>query len=301
VRCNRYKHLRFSLALSVLLSLFYSRLVSAAPKPPLALFITSAGDESCAEVKNPNFPAVEGPWRTRLHVKLHDELIPALTKKNASFSFAHLSTCYGNTWVNSRSLKTDLRAWDSISGKTQKFLLGDFWALPKGKHYAWAADWIASYAQKMLAGIGANVPVYIMAHSYGAWTDIQVAKRLRENSVNVRVLFTMDPISPNFCSQRIYLDSLPKIPEGCREFPKDYSSGDQTNLLSSLNGRWWNFYEEQHIFLHSGPAAPLETVGQETKIRVDKHFDLFHDQHSLLAGDEAVWAAIDATVLADWR
>ncbi len=105
-----------------------------------------------------------------------------------------------------------------------------------------------------------GAPLFIVGHSYGGWTAIDLAVRLPK-SVEIVALVTLDPISRVNC---LPLDVLapadsPEAKVGCREAPADFGAA-KLRAVASRAGSWNNFYQTSSVQLHSGPIAQAENV-----------------------------------------
>lgn len=113
-------------------------------------------------------------------------------------------------------------------------------------------------------------PVYIIGHSHGGWLAMMTAWGLPA-SVNVRSLFTVDPISPLECTWKNYVlaSSSWFVPwstnfcavDGCQKAPSDFAVARRYQLLKRMPERgWWHYYQRNFLPLRSssyeGGAQP---------------------------------------------
>ena len=116
-----------------------------------------------------------------------------------------------------------------------------------------------------LSNEGKN-PVFMTGHSHGAWLAMQLAFNLPD-FVKIPALFTVDPISPNYCSPANYLLAIlmpataPGTLAGCLQAPPEFDSIARQVILNRLpEGAWRHFYQRNFLPLSSsafsGPAQP---------------------------------------------
>lgn len=101
-------------------------------------------------------------------------------------------------------------------------------------------------------------PVYLIGHSYGAWVAMHAAARLPA-AAELRLLYTVDPISPNDCSVGSYLRaaasplSAPWSLAGCQRAPTDISIDTRARILARTpDGGWRHYYQRNFVPLRSG-------------------------------------------------
>ena len=102
--------------------------------------------------------------------------------------------------------------------------------------------------------------VYLVGHSYGAWTAVHTAISLQEE-FSVVGLLTIDAISPVHCKpvKMILSGLLLRSPLGCRQFPRDLRPDW---LLPNVD--WWqNVYQDGFYFLHSSAVIELEESSED--------------------------------------
>lgn len=95
-------------------------------------------------------------------------------------------------------------------------------------------------------------PVFMTGHSHGAWLAMQLAYSLPD-SVVIPALFTVDPISPNYCSAANYLVAI-LMPAtaggtlaGCLQAPPEFDSTARQVILSKLPDRAWRHYYQRNF------------------------------------------------------
>jgi pimeloyl-ACP methyl ester carboxylesterase len=100
-------------------------------------------------------------------------------------------------------------------------------------------------------------PVYLHGHSYGGWVAMHLAASLPA-SVQVRMLVTVDPISPAHCTPASYLVAAaspltaPWTLAGCQRAPTDFSPGARRWILARLpDGAWRHYYQRGFIPLRA--------------------------------------------------
>jgi pimeloyl-ACP methyl ester carboxylesterase len=106
---------------------------------------------------------------------------------------------------------------------------------------------------------GERRPVYLHGHSYGAWVAARTASTLPA-SVAVRMLVTVDPISPWHCTPASYFRAAaapvaaPWLLAGCQRAPTDLSADERRGIVARLpEGGWRHYYQRNFLPLRSGP------------------------------------------------
>ncbi|MFO0624946.1 MAG: hypothetical protein U0325_04960 [Polyangiales bacterium] len=117
-------------------------------------------------------------------------------------------------------------------------------------------DVLAPLVRAVTERAGAS-PVYLHGHSYGAWVAMQLAAALPA-SVRVRMLVTVDPISPAHCTPASYAAAAaspltaPWSLAGCQRAPTDVSAGARRWILARLpDGGWRHYYQRGFIPLRA--------------------------------------------------
>ncbi len=102
-------------------------------------------------------------------------------------------------------------------------------------------------------------PVYLLGHSYGAWLAMFAVWSLAP-SADVRLLVTVDPISPAHCSVASYLRaaaspaSAPYYLAGCQRAPTDFTPEARRRIVGVVReGGWRHYYQRNFLPLRSGP------------------------------------------------
>jgi hypothetical protein len=130
----------------------------------------------------------------------------------------------------------------------------------------------------------------LVGHSYGGYTLAEVARR--SGTAVPITLFTLDPIHPEQCSPYLYRNSGLRIPKGCRESPRSWKGEQGSEILASTQGRWWNLYQDQFVFNHSGPVEILQALDRNHRLQVEPHFKSgsfpWH-YHAWIARDPQTW------------
>jgi pimeloyl-ACP methyl ester carboxylesterase len=120
-----------------------------------------------------------------------------------------------------------------------------------------------------LSGEGKN-PVFMSGHSHGAWLAMQLALNLPD-FVKIPALFTVDPISPNYCSPANYLLAIlmpataPGTLAGCVQAPPEFDNTARQAILNRLpDGAWRHYYQRNFLPLSSsafsGTAQPHRSM-----------------------------------------
>ncbi len=170
------------------------------------------------------------------------------------------------------------------------------------------ADYFA-YVKKVVDETRKKGPVelYIMGHSYGAWTAIHTAHHFHEY-VEVAGLVTMDPISVLKCKASDMItqpiSTLIQDHPGCLESPTDRITLEAIqNLVNhpTMSPKFWlNVYQNAFRFLHSDGIKELDgfSVGENWEYNYTPEngpparFGFFRNYHSYLGRDPIVWQDI---------
>lgn len=200
----------------------------------------------------------------------------------------YILACLGVSQGKPRDRQLYLRIRDSFGVERKTTLAPDAQAFRR-EDFEPAIQAIA-HAVLLAAGDGSAESVVMVGHSYGGWTLAEVS--LRIGSRLPVALFTLDPISPETCSPYLYRRSGLRIPSGCRQAPAEWEGALGARVLEATLGRWWNLYQNQFAWNHSGPVAALEEAGQNrrVKVEVDLRTGLrAWNQHSRIARDPETW------------
>jgi pimeloyl-ACP methyl ester carboxylesterase len=146
------------------------------------------------------------------------------------------------------------------------------------------------------------VRLYVIGHSYGGFTGIQLADYLADDLAG---LFTIDPISMLNCQAKemalkVYNTLALKHP-GCKSAPEDTFSIASVQHLLERNKEfpkafwWYHTYQKEFPWLHSDSIknGSGESPGeQQIFLKEFKSPILFGDYHSQLARLDLVWDLI---------
>ena len=155
---------------------------------------------------------------------------------------------------------------------------------------------------KKAAGI--DIALYLIGHSYGGFTAIQLADYF---SGNFAGLITIDPISMLKCqahdmATKIYSTVTAQHP-GCRTAPDDeFSLASIHNIQSEItksNGKKWWYHTFQNAFpwLHSSRIPNGSGSNPENQVFTIDSFNSAvadGDYHSQMGRNEALWQSIVA-------
>jgi len=116
-----------------------------------------------------------------------------------------------------------------------------------------------------------NHDIYIIGHSYGGWTAMQLVlhlNALKESGdipdLNIAGLVTVDPISPEHCHPEA--STILSNSAGCTSFPPDINGAKRATIRDNV--KWWRHYYQGFIFLHSDAMPDEEIDG--VKVKQDK-------------------------------
>lgn len=132
--------------------------------------------------------------------------------------------------------------------------------------------------------------VYLVGHSYGGWTAIQLGIRLTREGLKISGVTVTDPISPFQCPAHVMgkavAATLGRPLPGCQTAPRDFLVSDMNALAA--NADWLvNIYQDRQPILHS---TPMHYDGW-----VDEYFNdpntyyLFAGSHSAATLEPFVW------------
>lgn len=132
--------------------------------------------------------------------------------------------------------------------------------------------------------------VYIIGHSYGGWTAIQLGIRLTREGLKISGITVTDPISPFLCPAHVMgqavAATLGRPIAGCQIAPNDFLVRDM-NALAANTDWLLNVYQDQQHVLHS---APLNYEGWVNEYFYDPNsYYLFAESHSAAALEPFVW------------
>jgi pimeloyl-ACP methyl ester carboxylesterase len=156
-------------------------------------------------------------------------------------------------------------------------------------------DEMIGVARRAATRTPGRTAVHVVGHSHGGWLGMRFAL---DTDIPIASLTTIDPISYPRCQPediaRWALDSLFRLRDnaGCQAAPIDLAVrfGDVRRRV----GRWDNFYQQEFLALHSGPAQPATTNTRYGYGRAP----MDHRSHEDIKNDPRVWAAVRASVLA---
>ena len=164
--------------------------------------------------------------------------------------------------------------WAKSARLTQRFTHGDPRWVRGCFDGAGRLYWISSVAPMVVRSTGTDAlvpfvlavadraggerrPVYLHGHSYGGWVATLTAAAL-PSTVDLRLLVTVDPISPAHCAVSSYLRALaspaaaPWILAGCQRAPTDVSVDTRQRVLGRLpDGGWRHYYQRNFLPLRS--------------------------------------------------
>ena len=146
---------------------------------------------------------------------------------------------------------------------------------------------------------GKTVDLYIIGHSYGGFTGIQLADYFHES---FRGMITIDPISMLNCqaqdmATKVYSTITLKHP-GCQTYPKDPISFAsiarlKKDILQSNNEKWWiNLYQRSFPWLRSSAMNREGIVDIEVLLKDFNNVVLDGDYHSQMGRNRKVWHII---------
>lgn len=106
--------------------------------------------------------------------------------------------------------------------------------------------------------------VYFVGHSHGGWFAMRSTAHLANNPrIQVRQLYTVDPISYSLCPSHKFVNNVARnsipswntsSPDDCHRAPRDLVDLEPS-IRSTVDGNWTNFYQTTMPYLRSGPIA----------------------------------------------
>lgn len=123
-----------------------------------------------------------------------------------------------------------------------------------------APDDMIKQVEDMLRGLP-NPQLFIIGHSYGGWTAMELARRL-VGSFAVRHLVTLDPISKVLCTPDTFLTYASQYKTGapeCTTAPRDFTP-DQIIRIADGVDRWTNYYETASMYLHADAIVDSDKI-----------------------------------------
>lgn len=149
---------------------------------------------------------------------------------------------------------------------------------------------------------GKDVKLYMIGHSYGGFTSLQLAKAFAEQMAG---LATIDPISILRCQAQAMStepwQTATRQHKGCLEAPRDkYSRRSieamQNVLEASASEVWWyHSYQKTFVWLHSDAIAGPAPSAPENEAIDRRRFDdplQEGDHHSQMGRARYVWERI---------
>lgn len=158
-------------------------------------------------------------------------------------------------------------------------------------------------------GDGARRPVFLLGHSYGGWLAMRAAWSLPP-SADLRLLFTVDPISPNECTVGSYLRAVaspltaPWSLAGCQHAPTDFTRSARQRIVTRVSdGGFRHYYQRNFVPLRSsameGDPQPHRTYDVSAFLT---HLGGVHpawNAHVAIADLSIVWYSFEASIERD--
>jgi len=150
-------------------------------------------------------------------------------------------------------------------------------------------------------------PVFMTGHSYGAWLALKLAASL-PRSITIPAIFTIDPISPNYCSAANYLQAIlspvsvgPAL-SGCRQAPPEFNSAARRIILDRLPDRAWRHYYQRN-FLPLASSAFLGGAQPHSAMDLSPFLSQFptgarpsFNAHSGIDELYSIWYSFEVTI-----
>jgi hypothetical protein len=258
-----------------------------------SLFVILGGYNSCYE----NNGSDPWPYHTIVWDKFESTIAPAV-EDASGVEPEFLTGCYGVTAPKPLDYYLNFRFLSSCNPSVLDLLTTPFFGSSSYQNYSAVVDNVVETVEAAVSTLS-DPKIYLIGHSYGGWTTLQSALRLVDQGQPVRGVFTIDPISPIGCSPLQYVKNLPLTPPGCLQAPADFTSEMRIRLRDQLDGRWINFYETQHLGLHSSRIPELEDGAEDFHFSIPSIAPILANQHSGLAKDARVWKLIKNEVLSE--
>ncbi len=280
--------LRFMLvALFMKMALFALAFVSLGFSSSLlanTLVVVSGGYRSCAHSDAPD-PLPRIPKIQDIAPKAH---------KVFGDNVTYLYSCYSGMHPDLRTIELQFSQDVSFKLRNQVYLRFDNFNSTRVLHDLF--DFVAYHADRL-----DDPTIYLVGHSYGGWTAIQLAAHLFSRNKKVRGLELIDPINPIICAapemakQLVLTTALLRTTSltGCQRAPLI-----PTAVLNGLfsEGYWHNTYQTSFPFLHSGPIYASVDLGDRGRNQHYRFMELKRiwpkDFHNWLSINGGVWHGI---------
>lgn len=266
---------------------------SFARAEPTAVFVLLGGYDSCYQTSGSD------PWpkHTLIWKQFESKLMPAVQGQTGTAP-KFIAGCYGVAPRTFLDYYVDFRFLTSVDADVRDVYASRFFAENAYQDYSDTVNDVVAAVEAAVQGLS-DPRVYFIGHSYGGWTSLQSVMELLNHGKPVRAVYTIDPVSPIGCNPLSYVQNIPMPPSGCRQAPADITPEQRALLVAKLEGRWLNFYETQHFYLHSGPISELEADGHDFRVEVPSAIPVFTDQHLRISADPRVWNRIETETLSD--
>lgn len=159
--------------------------------------------------------------------------------------------------------------------------------------------------QTLTEGQGDLHPVYLLGHSHGGWLGMYATWYLPATS-KVRMLYTVDPISPAHCTPINYVAALAQPSNsgtflaGCRRAPTDFTVASRQTINMRLMDRGWRHYYQQnfsplHSGLFEGSAQPAVSYDVSSFLGSDGTRPSWN-AHSGIDDLDLIWTSFGASI-----
>jgi hypothetical protein len=152
-------------------------------------------------------------------------------------------------------------------------------------------------------------PLFLLGHSHGGWLAMYTAYWLNDAS-DVRLLETVDPISPLNCTPSSYYTAImspataPWMLAGCMEAPSDFTDAQLARISRRLPERAWiHYYQRNFLPLRSDAfrtaTQPGSTLDLSPFLDVDDGVHPAWNAHTGIDELYAVWGTFENRIALD--
>lgn len=149
-------------------------------------------------------------------------------------------------------------------------------------------------------------PVYLVGHSHGGWLAMYTAYYLR-SATDVRLLYTVDPISPLHCTPSSYYAAVaspalsPYFLAGCQRAPQDFTVEHRTAINARLADRGWrHYYQVNFVPLHSSDyddaGRPAHSMDLSPFLNVTTGMHPSWNAHTGIDELSTIWHSVDVSI-----
>ena len=130
---------------------------------------------------------------------------------------------------------------------------------------------------------GDNAPVYVLGHSHGGWTAMDLVRKVAQ--LNYRNLVTIDPISVVNCGPLVFSGGVVSgDAPGCREAPADLRVFG--TMIGQRAKHWTNWFQVEFPLLHS---ESISTANENLEREYNANWTRIFGAHAVIEVDPDIW------------